>query len=258
MVGVLELCTAQAVLSFIEQLQKLSLEKCTKETRPYLSGMSLSQETIVLLKPYCKCWNCPQCAARNARRWIARIINGCNHMDTRNGWQMFTLTAHEKWRGEQASVINLRRGWKKLYNRMRYEYGVQNYAKVWERHKKGAFHLHGLIDSHVTKSWLKKNARSSGLGYQVDIHEVDNAGQVAGYIAKYFLKSQATITLQKPFPPNLRRIEVSRTWLKLPDLAADSDWQWIVNSTRAGQLQTCDYYQFYHENFVIIDRAKET
>lgn len=244
----------QSGLSFIEQLQKLSLNECTRVNRPFLTGIQTTQEIALLMRPNCDCWSCPTCAVRNAKRWIARIINHVNKSDTENGWFMFTLTAHENWRSDTASVKNLRQGWKKLYNRMRYEFGVSQYCKVWEMHTETAFHLHGLIDSVIAERWLKDNARECGMGYQVDLHHVDNAGQVAGYIAKYFLKSQEQGNLRE-FPANLRRIEVSRNWMKLPDVKHEVVFAWIINQTRQGQLANAQ--QYHWRGYEIIDLVKD-
>jgi len=241
-------------LSFIEQLQNLASNSCSRENRPFLTGIQNTAEIALLVRPSCGCWNCPECAARNARRWIARIINHINHADTENGWFMFTLTAHEKWRSDTASVKNLRQGWKKLYNRMRYEFGISQYCKVWEMHKKSGFHLHGMIDSLIEESWLKDNARGCGMGYQVDIHYVDNAGQVAGYIAKYFLKSEYERGLRQ-YPENLRRIEVSRNWTKLPEIKHEMVFSWLLNKTRNGQLQNAQIYA--DKGYEIIDTVKD-
>jgi len=220
-------------LSFIEQLHAKSFEPCLRPPQNWLLGKDPLTKTVLLMQPSCKTWACPTCAARNARRWIARIINGVNHMD--GDWWMFTLTAHEKMRGQKASVLNLREGWKKLYNRARRKFGTASYCKVWEMHGDGStFHLHGLVDTNWGERWLKDNARECGMGYQVDIHEVDNAGQVAGYIAKYFLKSESVANAGNPFPKNLHRIEVSLNWLKLPQMAEFDRFQWDVYQTVDG------------------------
>jgi hypothetical protein len=68
------------------------------------------------------------------------------------------------------------------------------------------------------------------MGYEVEIHPVDNAGQVAGYIAKYFLKSADELFMTGTWVKNLRRIEVSRSWIKLPNLKND-EWQWMLAET---------------------------
>lgn len=237
-------------LTFIEQLHAIALQSCIKENRPYITGISESDALAILTRPACKMWNCATCAARNARRWIARIIHGVNRMDTVDGWRMFTLTAHEKMRGRSSSVLNLREGWKKLYNRLRREFGTNNYARVWESHADGSFHLHGLVDCNIPKRWLRNNARQCGMGYQVDISLIENAGQVAGYISKYFLKSEVI----GQYPKGLRRIEVSRNWLKLPELHAETLLTWLVNQTREGQLRQAQYY--YDHGYEIIDTLR--
>jgi len=243
-------------LSFIEQLHAECENVCQKENRPSMTGTNKMAKTAMLIRPNCKVWNCKSCAARNARYWIAKIINGVNKMDTENSWHMFTLTAHEKWRGRDKSVKNLRQGWKKLYNRIRRQFGVNYYVKVWEMHADGTFHLHGLIDAVIPTKWLKTNARQCGMGYQVEIHAVDNAGQVAGYICKYFLKSQGEITEDNQFPRNLRRIEVSRNWMSLPEPEGFMVFDWIINQTREGQLRNAAHLETIHK-YIIVDRVNE-
>lgn len=243
-------------LNFIEQLHAECENVCEKLNRPYLTGTNKETKVAMLIRPNCKCWNCMACAARNARYWIAKIINGVNKMDTENSWHMFTLTAHEKWRGRNSSVKNLRQGWKKLYNRIRRKFGVNYYVKVWEMHKDGTFHLHGLIDAVIPTKWLKDSARQCGMGYQVDIHAVENAGQVAGYICKYFLKSQESISQDNQFPENLRRIEVSRNWLQLAEPDGFMVFQWMINQTREGQLRNAFQLKTIHE-YRIVDNVKE-
>jgi len=246
--------------SWIQRLAEKSTETpCIKDNRPFLTGLDRDAQTAYLMRPACKMWNCPSCAARNAKRWIARIIHHINHTDAESGWLMFTMTAHEKANNEYKSVLNLRAGWKKLYNRMRDNFGISSYVKVWERHTDLRFHLHGLIDNgEITKKWLKDNARECGMGYQVDLHSVDNAGQVAGYIAKYFMKSESvTEAMNTDYPKGLRRIEVSRNWMKLPDLIAEIEFSWVVNQTRDGQLRNAAWYKTQMQ-YKIIDLVSKT
>lgn len=236
-------------LNFIEQLHAIASSNCTKINRPFLTGVSEQDAIAILTRPSCKMWNCPSCAARLAKQWIARVINHINRTGGEN-WCFFTLTSHEKMRGVALSVKCLRSGWKKLYNRIRRKFGVSDYVKVWERHEDGSFHLHGLMNINIKKRWLKDNARSCGMGYQVDIRPVSNAGQVAGYISKYMVKSG----LSEEYPKGLRRIEVSRTWTRLPDLKAEILLKWLINQTRDGQVAMAQV--FYERGFEIIDTVK--
>lgn len=242
-------------LSFIEQLQNLSVVPCENAPYIWLFGLDRENKVAMICRPACKRWACRTCAARNARKWIARIIHGVNNQD--GAWFMFTLTAHEKMR-KGASVINLREGWKKLYNRMKYNFqDMKYYVRVWERHQEGTFHLHGLIDEEIPQDWLKDNARECGMGYQVDIHEVDNAGQVAGYIAKYFLKSESSFTgLSRDFPSGLRRIEASRNWIKLPELEMFDKFQWSQLDTYEGAI-SAGLWHVENYGYRLVDLAKD-
>lgn len=235
-----EIVHPQDGLSFIEQLHAASLRVCSNAPSRWMIGTDSDTMTCMVCRPACKRWSCPECAARNARRWIARVINGVNQLD--GDWFMFTLTSHEHWRGSR-TVPNLRQGWKKLYNRMRRKFGTNHYVKVWELHSdKQSFHLHGLIDTYVGHRWIKDNARECGMGYQVDFHNVDNAGKVAGYIAKYFLKSEGVLKDEPDaWVKNLRRIETDRDWPELPELEQMSRFDWQITQTEDGALRTAEY-----------------
>lgn len=222
-------------LSFIEQLHAAAIgDACPHPSRPYLIGTKSEHKAAIIIRPACKLWSCPVCSLRNSRRWIARIINGINEIG--GDWHMFTLTAHRKMRGS-SSVKSLREGWKKWYNRLRRELKKTDdwpihYIRVWEQHEDGSFHLHGLVNYPVDPRWMKDNAVECGMGYQTDIHHVENAGMVAGYISKYTLKNASVSRGGVPWPKNHRRIEVSRGFPKLPDLR-DDEYQWEVIQNEA-------------------------
>jgi len=192
-------------------------------------------------------WSCRVCGARNARRWNARLIHHMNTVDA-YGWYFLTITAHDKWRGKDASVQNLRQGWKKLYNRMRRKYGRTDYAKVWEFHKDGSFHLHILYARKVGKRWLRNNSRQCGMGYICDSSRSKNAGQVAGYVSKYMLKS---FEHADKYPKSLHRIRVSNGWTKLPELERE-EYDYMVNQTREGQDKSVALLKV-HEGLKIVD-----
>lgn len=237
---------------WLKALEELALAPCEKENRPFIAGVGVEAQIAVLMRPSCKCWSCGACAARNARKWIARVINHINSVDLIHGWKFCTITAHPSWHvTPEASVKNLRQGWKKLYNRMRYEFGTTSYVKVWESHKSGAFHMHFLMDTPMSQDWLSDNSASCGMGWKVDVSPVLNAGMVAGYIAKYFTKSEVI----GQYPQNMRRIEVSRDWLKLPDLSSNIDLMWLIGNSREWQMRIGQHY--FMRGFEVTDLLKD-
>jgi len=243
-------------LSFIEQLQIVGQKSCSKDNRPYLNGVNENAKVAILTRPACKMWNCEACAARNARIWIAKIINGCNKIG--GEWSFLTITAHEKMRGK-SSIKSLREGWKKLYNRILANLGksAENlyYAKVWEQHENGSWHLHILISVCFGKRWAKDNARACGLGFEADWHICPNAGTVAGYVAKYSLKNATVVRGGVEWPKGLRRIETSRNWPDLPKLKASEGVDWYLKMTREAQLISANAYHM--RGFDILDMVKE-
>jgi hypothetical protein len=212
-------------LSFIEQLQISSLKNCIKTNTPHLTGINQNEHKALLVKTACKMWSCETCAARLARLWVARVINGVNKLG--GDWYFFTITSLGAYRGA-SSVKAIRAGWKLLYNRILSLYGKDAralyYCKVWEQHKDGTFHLHMLANFPVKKRWLKDNCFHCGLGYQAHIRKIDNAGQVAGYMAKYTLKNASVARGGIVFPKGLRRIETSHKWPVLPKLRLRMDF----------------------------------
>jgi hypothetical protein len=241
-------------LSFIEQLQISSLKPCTKLNTPYLTGVDYENKKALLVKTACKMWNCETCGYRNARLWIAKVINGVNKLG--GDWYFFTITSSGTHRGA-SSVKAIRAGWKLLYNRIVSLIGKKQasslyYCKVWEQHEDGTFHLHMLANFRVTKRWLKDNCFHCGLGYQAHIRTIDNAGQVAGYMAKYTLKNATVSRGGISFPKGLRRIETSHKWPVLPK-RLQSELDWIFHRTRAEQESSADVLRW--QGFQIVDKA---
>lgn len=242
-------------LSFIEQLQIVSNKPCTKNNVPHLTGINQNDHQAILVKASCKMWNCPTCGARLAKLWIAKVINGVNKLG--GNWYFFTLTSNRVHRGIQ-SVKAIRRGWKLLYNRILAlwdkDAGILYYCKVWEQHKNGTFHLHMLANFKVTKRWLKDNCFHVGLGYQAHIKAIGNAGQIAGYMAKYTLKNATISQGGVDFPKGLRRIETSHKWPILPKINQFIGYDWIFEASRASQLHRADVLKF--DSYRVLDLVK--
>lgn len=239
-------------LTFIEQLQMLSEKKCTKDNTPYLIGANKNEHKAILSKASCKCWDCETCGARNARRWVACIINGVNRLSM---WLAFlTLTSHRRHRGRK-SVACLRQGWKKLYNRIlaraKKDGEILYFCRIWEQHKDGSFHLHILININYGTRWAKNNARACGLGHQADWRDIENVGMAAGYVAKYSLKNSTVSRGKIRWPKGLRRIEVSRNWPKLPDRDTYSGFEWAISVSKEYQSEVAGRLQA--EGYEVID-----
>lgn len=220
-------------LTFLEQLHAVAIVTCSNPAVPYITA--IDGKRAVLTRGSCGSWGCLECGARNARQWLARVLNHMNSVSKVKRWFFLTITAHKSWRGARASRKNLQQGWKKLYNRMRRKYGCNEYVKVWEYHKDGSWHLHVLYGRKVGKKWLKDNSAECGMGYMCDSSASKNAGKVAGYIAKYLLKS---LDNSHMYEKGMRRIEASRSWAKLPELFKPERVEYLIHQTREGQDRT--------------------
>jgi len=243
-------------LTFLEQLQIVSQKTCSKINRPYLIGVNENAKTTILSQPACKMWNCEACAARNAKIWIACIINGCNKLG--GDWSFLTLTAHRKMRGV-SSVKSIREGWKKFYNRILARNGKTSenihYVKVWEQHADGTFHLHILISVCYGTRWAKDNAAQCGLGFQADWNAALNAGTIAGYVAKYSLKNANIARGGIAWPKGLHRIQKSQQWPNLPHIEPSENIGWVLKMTRDEQIASAGRY--FMRGFEILDFVRE-
>ena len=210
-------------LTFIEQLTALAVDCCPNPAAPVLACKDARNKTVGFVRAGCGLWSCPVCGARNGKTWLARAINGINtnvHYD----WSFVTITAHRKWRGK-SSLTNIRKNWPKLRKRLaRQVDGVFMYLWVYERHADKSWHVHALVNARLGKRWWKNNAAECGLGYQGEELAIDNAGQAAGYVAKYLLKQ---FLLLDPYPRSMRRITTSRSWPKLPPKLKTDGIEWI-------------------------------
>lgn len=212
-------------LTYLEQLTALA-GFCSSFNAPFIAKTDHENKTIEFARTPCKLWSCPECSARNARRWIARIIDGINNLDAEN-WHFATVTAHRKWRG-LASLENLRVNWPKLRKRMARATDAQNevlfYVRNWEMHKDSSFHTHLITNASLSTKWLKDNAAACGLGYMAKIDECVNAGQAAGYMAKYFVKQHGN-TLHT-YPKGARRVQTSQNWVAWHK-QTDVNWHFV-------------------------------
>ena len=205
---------------------------------------SVSDDTRLLARTRCKQWTCPHCAEINRKQWRARIIDHINNKPItipyrNNVWTWFTLTAHSRMRGAERSIANLRNAWDTLSKRMHRKFGAFDYIRVFEKHKDGTYHIHGIASFHFgdirvrkhrdgreTKysAWLQKNARDLSLGrytHADDISPDHHAGYVAAYVTKYLTKISPA--MDKALG-RVRHIQASQSWPALPRTTS-GEWQ---------------------------------
>lgn len=187
--------------------------------------LGVNSDTALIAYARCKMWTCAYCAERNRAHWRALILNSINQRPHIR-WQFWTYTAHENATNSYECMINLQKGWTRLYGRV-YRWAEKNlynvyYVRVYEYHKNDRIHVHMIIGFEEMEGihccrqkfpfktkWLKDNARKSGMGYECKVIEMENwnAGRITGYIAKYMTK------MEKPLPKDTRRIQTDQEFI---------------------------------------------
>lgn len=266
-INALSVVPASPGLTLLEQLHANTSKKCERKggTAPLLMGVNRKDKTAFYVQADCKMWDCKVCGSRKASQWIARIIEGIK--DYGGDWYFATITSHEKWRGQDASLKNLRQGWRKLYNRLLRRFGKFHYIKIFEHHADTSLHLHVLTDltlpyqssQKVSKKTgqpidvfrcklLKDLSRKCGMGYQCDYQPIVSAGLAVWYVVKYLSKSIGNAD----FPANVRRIQASHKWKKLPKLYASSELVWMYVTSHTDMLLKA-YNLWIREGIVVYD-----
>lgn len=231
---------------------------------PNFSGLLLADDgngKVLLARVRCKQWDCPHCANLNRAIWKAKLIHGINEVG--GAWSFWTITAHRKMRGYDASLKSLRGAWGKLYHRLKRRQGAFQYARIYEPHSDGSLHIHVIsnflwsdIVAGVARDggaisysrWLKDTIPACGGGYQTDCRNLaGNASGTAGYIVKYMTKEAKEF---KKSRGRLRRIQTSQKWPKkdLTDAAGEKlDW------TLMDALYPKDCVGFWRDGKEIVD-----
>jgi hypothetical protein len=231
------------------------LKECPKTTMTVV-GIPQGVETnqVILYRPSCQMWDCEFCKHRLKAMWGQRIYYGVNVGRQFWGWEtsFVTLTSHEKLKTFQATAAVWPKVWSKLAPRLRRKYGSFEYARVPEMHKDGRLHFHFIMSIEPQKTWLKKNARTSGGGYQVDIQKVVDGSLASWYVTKYLGKSmgQAADEFSKL---KMRRVSVSRGWPELPQNPEFvSDVTWEMASMHGDGSHVIKHYEALGKNVKLI------
>jgi len=195
---------------------------CEAPRRPWLIGLNVQGKRAIAFKPRCKSWNCPACAAINARLWGARAFFGSETIrESGRPLYFLTLTSHEDLSPEGTIKI-FPQAWKTLRQRVIRKYHTFTYLMVPERHKSGRMHVHLLETAGAGERWWKDNARACGLGYMVDEQVMTEDGTAAWYVVKYIGKSIKEVD----WPDGFRRVRISRDWPPLPEMEQVEGWSW--------------------------------
>jgi len=238
-----------------------------------------SQNSIVMTRLRCKSWQCDHCAKINRDMWRSHLKKRISKLG--GDWWFITLTAHENIRTPAGSLDNIRKNLDRLFKRVKRVWGKIEYVRVYEKHIKGAFHVHiimsGLsarvrrfyarnrqvhykpVDTETGKgtwgvqTWFKRNCREIGLGYMVQAVWLESTTKTVNYICKYLTKA-----CQDFYERYLRRIQTSQG-IGSPFERGSGDWN-VVTSIWRGMLGDCELTDlnlkmtipksYWHDNIV--------
>lgn len=200
---------------------------CSNQSAPFLVGDFKTRKKRVIAKARCKLWTCPECSLLNKSQHFNRVANGLQSLSEQNIELSFvTITCHEKWRGQNASVKNWRKNKDKLLARYRRKYKSRygnacHYVYIPECHKDGTIHIHGVFAGNFGDRWWKDSARQCGLGYMAESTQLSSVLQAVNYCLKYIVKH---VGLDIPIK-NFRRVNYSSGFPDSKKHASDGEWR---------------------------------
>lgn len=211
---------------------------CDRSPRGVL-GVDYETDTAIFLDTQCRCYDCPQCSYTIRRLHQARIIYGTKEYQqwANCRWSFVTLTSHERSQTFESSLALFQVALPKWRKRMKRRYGNYDYVLIFEQHKSGALHAHMLINRPVSKKWVRRHARSVGLGYIADVQHLHAAAAAGKYCSKYISKALS----ETKFPKRFKRVRYSHNWPQWP-LRQDShirDWTVFQKDDIALHIGAC-------------------
>lgn len=185
-----------------------------KRSKYVVTGIDYETNTALYLDTQCKSYSCEVCADCIRKLHQARIIYATKEYEAWTGlrWSFVTLTSHEKAQTFETSLALFQNALPKWRKRMKRRYGDFGYVLVFEQHKSKSLHAHMLINAPVSKKWVRRHARSVGLGYMADVQHLHAAAAAGKYCSKYISKSLADTN----FPKRFKRVRYSHNWPELP------------------------------------------
>lgn len=202
-------------------------------------------QTAIMSRVRCKKWSCPHCCKKNREIWSSFLSAKLPRVSS--NWWFVTITAHEWQRSEAGSLENLRRGLDNVIKRVNRVWEDVSYVRVYEKHKKGAYHAHvvmsglsprvyrrvnrnrtisyspcGLVSEKSTwgiQTWFRRACRACKMGYMVTVRRLDSEQQAVRYVVKYMTK-----TAQAFYAKGMRRIQTS-TRIGSPSKKKTGGWK---------------------------------
>ncbi len=183
-----------------------SIAKCCTSS---VVGSSPDRSHVVIVPIRCKAWECPNCGPRKRFAWIQKLISG-------NPDREMTLTMPaQNCHDPVSAVIFLKEKFKCLVAKIRRQFGVFEYALVWELTHRGVPHAHILFrGKYIPQKWLANAWKKLGAGYIVDIRSLKSVPARAIHATKYLAKETGQ-TARKIAP--LRIVQISKGYLMASD-----------------------------------------
>lgn len=166
----------------------------------------------------CKCWDCPYCGPKKARRYRNAIRELAHAHNLR---RFLTLTLDPQYMDRDDPVGYINKAFAKWRIYLKRKLGVLVvYIRILEFQRNGNPHFHILVDRFIPQALIQSTWEAAGGGRMVFIKYVD-IRRIARYLSKYLTKE-----LLLSAPKRSRRVTVSRG-ISLFEKKVSSGWQFI-------------------------------
>lgn len=144
-----------------------------------------------VIRHRCKTWGCGVCGPKKLKQVKLGIYKQADKFKL---CRMLTLTLPGNYQGTaDESIRDINRIWSKfrVYLKRRFKDKI-HFIKIVEVQRRGAAHLHVLIDRFIPQGWISSAWSDLGGGKIVDIRFVD-LHRVSGYVSKYMTKDMLSL-----------------------------------------------------------------
>jgi len=201
------------------------VQSCETPGRPFIVASNDQWLLGHVFQPRCGRWDCPFCAAMNVLDWAWIAHHGALKLAENAIPLRFVTITSRGYVSNTRSIIIFRSAWPRLIRRVTYKNQAKpEYFLVPEHHKSGKLHAHFLITADFSQHWWHDNAFEAGLGYQAKTKSVYGPIQAGTYIVKELTKQLAG----RRWPIGFRRIRLSRSWPRPPEVEKWPGWEFEV------------------------------